>query len=130
MFVNYRPYYRLIFTANPDKKLELHLKFKKFRNSIVAITRTCKEDYYKDYFETSKKDAKKIWNALKNLTNITIFFKTAKQITPKINEKITTDKIIANHFNYSFTSIVGKDSRSNIEFSLLLNPFMTEAVII
>ena len=58
----------------------------------MALTRTCKEDYYKDYFETNKKDAKKTWNALKNLANITIFFKTPKQITPKINEKTTIDK--------------------------------------
>ena len=95
--------------SNPDKRLELYLKFEKYRNSIVALTRTCKEDYYKDYFETNKKDVKKIWNGLRNLINIKKSNKTSKQIMLNINEKTTTDnKITANHFDEFFTSIAGK----------------------
>ena len=75
----------------------------------MALTRTCKEDYYKDYFETNKKDVKKIWNGLRNLINIKKSNKTSKQIMLNINEKTTTDnKITANHFDEFFTSIAGK----------------------
>ena len=75
----------------------------------MALTRTCKEDYYKDYFETNKKDAKKIWNSLRNLINIKKSNKISKQIMLNIMEKTTTDnKIIANQFNEFFTLIAGK----------------------
>ena len=55
-----RIYKQFCTCSNPDKKLDLHLKFKKYRNSVVVLTRTCQENYYKDYFETNKKDATKI----------------------------------------------------------------------
>ena len=75
----------------------------------MALTRICKEDYYKDYFETNKKDAKKIWNSLRNLINIKKSNKISKQIMLNIMEKTTTDnKIIANQFNEFFTLIAGK----------------------
>ena len=55
-----RIYKQFCTCSYPDKKLELHLKFKKYRNSVVVLTGTCQENYYKDYFETNKKDATKI----------------------------------------------------------------------
>ena len=75
----------------------------------MASTQTCKEDYYKDYYETNKKEAKKIWNDLKNLTSIKKSDKTSIQIMMNISKETKTDnKIIANHFNEFFTSVAGK----------------------
>ena len=75
----------------------------------MASTQTCKEDYYKDYIETNKKEAKKIWNDLRNLASIKKSNKTSKQIMMNISKETKTDnKIIANHFNEFFTSVAGK----------------------
>ena len=75
----------------------------------MALIRTCYENYYKDHFETNKRDAEKIWSNLRNLIKIKKSNKSSKQIMLNINEKTTTDnKIIANNINEFFTSIAGK----------------------
>ena len=87
----------------------LHQKFKNYRNQIVTRNRLCKEDYFKAYFETNKKDQKKIWFGTEPL----IYTKTSKNVSQKLtlnidNKTISDDHIIANHFNSFFTSIAGK----------------------
>ena len=36
-----------------------------FRTQIVTLNRLCKENYFKTYFETNKKDSKRIWYGVK-----------------------------------------------------------------
>ena len=62
-------YKQLCKSTDPLKKNELHIKFKTYRNSIVKLTRQCKEDYFKSYFENNKK-TKEIRNGIRNLINI------------------------------------------------------------
>ena len=42
--------------TNPAQRVSLHQKFKNYKNQIVTLNRLCKADYFKAYFETSKKD--------------------------------------------------------------------------
>ena len=41
---------------NLHKKFSLHQKFENYRNQIIPLNRLCKEDNFKGYFETNKKD--------------------------------------------------------------------------
>ena len=45
--------------TNPTQRVSLHQKFKNYRSQIVTLNCFCKEDYFKAYFETNKKDSKK-----------------------------------------------------------------------
>ena len=54
--------------TNPAQRASLHQKFKNYRNQIVTLNRVCKEDDFKAYFETNKKDSKKIWFGIETLT--------------------------------------------------------------
>ena len=42
--------------TNSTRKNTLHQKFKNCRNQIVTLNRLCKENYFKRYFGTNKKD--------------------------------------------------------------------------
>ena len=84
-------------------KNTLHQKLKNYRNQIVTLNRLCKENYFKTYFETNKKDSKRIWYVIKTLINAKIPKTGSHHIT--LN---SDDFIIANHFNSFFTSIAGK----------------------
>ena len=53
--------------TNPAQRDSLHQKIQNYRNQIVTVNRLCKEDYFKAYFETNKKDSKKIWFGIKTL---------------------------------------------------------------
>ena len=43
------------------KKRKLDERFKNYRNLTTTLTRVCKEDYYKPFFQDNKKDSKKVW---------------------------------------------------------------------
>ena len=53
--------------SNSTRKNILHQKFKNYRNQIVTLNRLCKENYFKTYFETNKKDSKRIWYGIKTI---------------------------------------------------------------
>ena len=42
--------------TNPAQRVSIHQKLKNYRNQIVTLSRLSKEDYFKAYFETNKKD--------------------------------------------------------------------------
>ena len=80
--VKNKTYKQFCKSTDPLKKNELHIKFKTYRNSIVKLTRQCKEDYFKSYFENNKKNSKEIWNGIRNLINIKNSKKTQKNKLP------------------------------------------------
>ena len=95
--------------TNSTRRDILHQKFKNYRNQIVTLSCLCKENYFKTYFETNKKDLKRIWYGIKTLINTKISKTGSHHITLNIDNKTTSDNfIIANHFNSFFTSIAGK----------------------
>ena len=68
----------------------------------------CKEDYYKSFFQDSKKDSKKIWQGIRSIVSVTNK-KSKQNINLNIdNETITDDKVSSNHFKKFFSSIAGK----------------------
>ena len=86
-----------------------HQKFKNYRNQIVTLSRLCKENYFKTYFETNIKDSKIIWYGIKTLINTKISKTGSHHITLNIDNKTMSDDfIITNHFHSFFMSIAGK----------------------
>ena len=54
-----RVYKQFCKASDPIKKRKLHERFKNYRNLTTILTRVCKEDYYKSFFQDNKKDSKK-----------------------------------------------------------------------
>ena len=54
-----RVYKQFCKASDPIKKRKLHEWFKNYRNLTTILTRVCKEDYYKSFFQDNKKDSKK-----------------------------------------------------------------------
>ena len=83
-------------------------RFQNYRNLTTILTRVCKEDYYKSFFQDNKKDSKKIWQGIRSIVSVTNK-KSKQNINLNIdNETITDDKVISNHFKKFFSSIAGK----------------------
>ena len=112
--------------TNSTRRDILHQKFKNYRNQIVTLSCLCKENYFKTYFETNKKDLKRIWYGIKTLINTKIS-KTGSHITLNIDNKTTSDEfIIANHFNNFFTSIAGKRLKNIPQAKKTFSSFLTK----
>ena len=71
--------------TNSACKNTLHQKFKNYRNQIVTLNLLCKENYFKTYFETNKKDSKSIWYGIKTFINTKIS-KTGSPLIKIINQ--------------------------------------------
>ena len=107
--VKNRLYKQICQATNSTRRDTLHQKFKNYRNQIVTLSRLCKENYFKTYFETNKNDSNRIWYGIKIQINTTISKTGSHHITLNIDNKTTSDDfIIANHFNNFFMSIAGK----------------------
>ena len=66
--------------------MKFHIKFETYRNSIVKLTRQCKEDYFKFYFNNNTKNSKETWNGIRNLINIKDS-KKSQQIALNVNNQ-------------------------------------------
>ena len=54
-------------TTNPHEKTEIQKRFTVYRNHVVTLFRICKENYYKEYFEDNRKNAKKLWSGIRSM---------------------------------------------------------------
>ena len=107
----------------------LHQKFKNYRNQIVTLSRLCKENYFKTYFETNIKDSNRIWYGIKIQINTTISKTGSHHITLNIDNKTTSDDfIIANHFNNFFMSIAGKLLKKIPKAKKTFSSFLTKKI--
>ena len=94
-------------TTDPHEKTEIQERFKVYRNHVVTLSRICKENYYKEYFEDNRKNTKKLWSGIRSIINIKN--KKFQNISPTIDSKtVTNSNTLANHFNKFFTSIAGR----------------------
>ena len=57
--VKNRKYKQFCKTTDPHEKTEIQKRFKVFRNDVATLSRICKENYCKKYFEDNRKNAKK-----------------------------------------------------------------------
>ena len=105
--VKNRIYKQFCKTTDPHEKTEIQERFKVYRNHVVTLSRICKENYYKEYFEDNRKNTKKLWSGIRSIINIKN--KKFQNISPTIDSKtVTNSNILANHFNKFFTSIAGR----------------------
>ena len=90
---------------NPIEKINLSLRYKKYRNLIVTLLRRSRENYFKSYFEKNKNDVKKTWNGIRTILAI------SKKKTTSIDQLNYKNKILfqnldkANVLNDFFTNI-------------------------
>ena len=87
-----------------------------------------KEDYFKAYFKSNKKNPKKFWFVIKTL----IYTKTSKNVSQKLilnidNKIISDDHIIANGFNSFFTSIAGELLKKIPKVKKTFDAFLTKS---
>ena len=54
-------------TTNPHEKTKIQKRFTVHRNHVVTLFRICKENYYKEYFEDNRKNAKKLWSGIRSM---------------------------------------------------------------
>ena len=56
----------ILSSTNPVQRVNLHQTFKTCRNQIITLNRRSKENYFKMFFKTNKKDFKKNMGLYKN----------------------------------------------------------------
>ena len=68
------------------------MQYKKIRNEIVALTRTKRKPFYKNYFEENNKNLRKVCQC-------------SKQSDIPTREQITNPKDVSNSFNDHYSNI-------------------------
>ena len=66
-----RVYKQFCKASDPIRKRKIHEWLKNYRNVTTILTRVCKEDYYKSFFQDNKKDSKKIWEGVRSIVSVT-----------------------------------------------------------
>ena len=95
-------------TKNREKRDELYINFKEFRNKVVALCRASKKSYFRNYFSENCDNSKKTWQGIKSIINIKPASKSELN-SLLIDNEISTDPVsIANSFNNYFSSIARK----------------------
>ena len=80
-----RVYKQFCKASDPIKK-KLHGRLKNYRNLTTVLTKVCKEDYYKSFFQDNKKDSKKIWECIRSIVSV-----TNKKLVQNINLNIDNE---------------------------------------
>ena len=95
---------KFINAKNLNIKNELHIKYKRYRNSIIHLLKISKRSYYENFFNINIKNTKRIWKGINDL----IFKSKTKDtnISLKINNTLIKDESkVAEAFNEYFSSI-------------------------
>ena len=85
-------------------KSRLHIKYKRYRNSIINLIKISKRNYYKAFFNNNINNTKLVWKGINEL----IFKNKTKvsNVSLKLNNALITDESkVAEAFNEYFTSI-------------------------
>ena len=93
--------------TDPHEKTVIKKRFKLYRNYVVTLSRIFKENYYKEYSEDNRKNAKKLRSEIRSIINIKN--KKFQNISLTIDSKTATNSTsLADRFNKFFTSIADK----------------------
>ena len=82
-----------------------NIEHKSLKNEITALTRTGKNEYYKTYFSTHKKNLSKIWKGITEIINVKSKNYDQPTCLAEGDTTITNPSEVANCFNQYFTSI-------------------------
>ena len=63
-------YKRLKVEKDPDIKTQFTVLYKRYRNMILQLLRQSKKNYYASYFLRNQSNAKKTWDGIRNLINV------------------------------------------------------------
>ena len=121
------------YTKN-DPKNNYFGSYKAFRNSIVALTRTSKKQFYARFFEENNTNVKKTWDGIRNLINVNKKSSTKIDKIFADNKWATESKDIANSMNKFFVnignSVEAKIPQSNKSFNSYLRNFNFDSVVL
>ena len=118
-------YKSFLLEKNINKKNDLHIRYKKYRNMIISLIRKSKRKYYIDFFTEHNSDIKKTWEGIRQLVNINKKKSMSIKLINENNKPITDHKEMANVFNNFYSnlgsSIEQKIPKSQKSFSSYLN---------
>ena len=87
------------------KKNNLHTAYKILRNQIITLIRRSRNSYYASYFEEHKTNAKKTWEGIRKVINVSKKNKTMPAKLVKNNADIEGEKNMAGAYNEFFVNI-------------------------
>ena len=93
--------------TDPNRRDELHKKYKTYRNKIITLTRKSKKKHYSEYFLEHNANIKKTWEGIRQLININKKKSMSIRVINQDNISITDNKEMANAFN-NFYANIGK----------------------
>ena len=91
--------------TDSEKKIGLFNTYKRKRNLIVALLRRSKANYFTSYFEDNKNNAKKTWEGIRNIVNISKKNRTIPTKLSYNNNTFTEPDKMAEAFNSFFVNI-------------------------
>ena len=77
----------------------------KLRNEIVALTRTKRKQFYKNYFEENNKNLRKVWQGIRQIINVKSKQSDIPTSITVNNKQITNPKDISNSFNNYYSNV-------------------------
>jgi hypothetical protein len=87
------------------KKNNLHTAYKTSRNHIITLIRRSRNSFYASYFEEHKTNAKKTWEGIREVINVSKKNKTMPTKLVKSDAEIVGDKNMAGAYNEFFVNI-------------------------
>ncbi len=84
---------------------EAENKYKKYKNKLTNIMRTCKKEYYSKILENNKNNIKSIWNILNSVLRDTPRLVNYPQYFSGTENNINKMEDVVNEFNRYFASI-------------------------
>lgn len=134
---------KLKLKARSDKNVELFEKYKRYRNILNNLIKNAKNQYYKSQIILASNDGKKIWDLIKDATNMNEKCLDTINITNDDGQIILDDKAKANFFNTYFLNVGVKMASKisnvdnnlaldyeNLPYTMFLNPVTEEELTV
>ena len=88
------------------------MKYKAYRNALNRIIKTAKIKYYQNFLTRNKNNAKKIWEAINDLTNTKTKTSVPNKLQKENGDIVTDSDEIAEEFNNFFVNIGSSMAKS------------------
>ena len=98
-------YKEFVKEKDKTKKINLHTAYKIIRNQIITLIRRSRNSYYASYFEDNKTNAKKTWEGIRNVINVSKKNRTMPAKLVSNNAEIVDNKKMAGAYNEFFVNI-------------------------
>ena len=91
--------------TNPEKRNDLQMKYKQYRNTLNQLIRRAKKIYWENSFKDSERDMKATWQKINKVLNRSKNTPKSPESFKHENTHYTNPLTISNGFNNFFTNI-------------------------